>query len=161
MLFMIEKWKESLDNGGFAGGVLMDLSKAFDTINHKLLIAKLRAYGFSISSLEVLYDYFSNRWQRTKINSSFSTMSLVTCGAAQGSVLGSKFFNINLNDMFFDFVKTYPCNIADDTTPFACDMSLTNHIKNLESDIKSIVYWLVNNFMMLNFDKCHRCYHYS
>ena len=73
LLIMIEKWKMSLDSRGNAGGVLMDLSKAFDTINHKLLIAKLHAYGFDIASLEIMYDYLSDRWQRTKINTSFSS----------------------------------------------------------------------------------------
>ena len=103
--------------GGFAGGVLMDLSKAFDTINHKLLIAKLRAYGFDMDSLEILFDYFSDRWQRTKINSSFSSWSLILCGMAQGSVLGPKFFNIYINDLFYLFIQTCVCNMADDTTP--------------------------------------------
>lgn len=60
LLIMIERWKACLDKGGFAGGVLMDLSKAFDTINHKLLIAKLSAYGFDLKSLEIIYDYLSS-----------------------------------------------------------------------------------------------------
>ena len=58
---MIEQWKLSLDNNGFAGGILMDLSKAFGTINHKLLIAKLHAYGFSVEALELILNYLSNR----------------------------------------------------------------------------------------------------
>ena len=59
---MIEKWKMSLDRNGFSGGILMDLSKAFDTINHKLLIAKLHAYGFNMDALEIIFDYLSDRY---------------------------------------------------------------------------------------------------
>ena len=70
---MIEKWKKSLDNKGIAGAILMDLSKAFDTINHELLIEKLGAYGFEESPLTIILNYLSDRWQRTKINTSFST----------------------------------------------------------------------------------------
>ena len=72
LLAMIERWKISLDNNGYAGGILMDLSKAFDTINHQLLIAKLNAYGFNNNALELILNYLSNRWQRTKINTTFS-----------------------------------------------------------------------------------------
>ena len=62
---MIGRWKLSLDKCGFAGGILMDLSKAVDTINHQLLIAKLHAYCFSKHSLQFILDYLSNRWYRT------------------------------------------------------------------------------------------------
>ena len=61
-----------LDKKGFAGAMLMDISKAFDTIDHNLLIAKLNAYGFSKSALRLIKCYLTNRWQRTKINTSFS-----------------------------------------------------------------------------------------
>ena len=55
---MIEKWKEHLDkNGGLAGAIMMDLSKAFDTLNQELLIAKLEAYGFDKSALDILFSY--------------------------------------------------------------------------------------------------------
>ena len=73
LVSLIEKWKKILDNKGFGGAVLMDLSKAFDTLNHELLIAKLHAYGFNRDSLKLINDYLSNRWQRTKINKSFSS----------------------------------------------------------------------------------------
>ena len=67
---LIEKWKISLDKHGYAGAILMDLSKAFDTLNHELLLAKLNAYGFSTSALMLIKSYLTNRWQRTKINTS-------------------------------------------------------------------------------------------
>ena len=73
LITLIEKMKESLDNNGLAAAVLMDLTKAFDTINHELLIAKLHAYGFDMDALEIIWSYLKNRLQRTKINVTFSS----------------------------------------------------------------------------------------
>ena len=63
--------KKYLDNKDFGGAVLIDLSKAFDTLNHKLLIAKLYAYGINRDLLKLIDDYLSTRWQMTKISKSF------------------------------------------------------------------------------------------
>ena len=155
LLAMIERWKLSYDKGGHAGGVLMDLSKAFDTINHHLLVAKLHAYGFSKNALEIVYDYLCNRWQRTKINTSFSDWSKILTGMPQGSVNGPKYFNIYINDLFFLFINTDVCNMADDTTPYACEMDLPVLLQNLESDTASAISWFENNYMKLNQSKCH------
>ena len=92
LLSLIEKWKLTLDNRGYAGAILMDLSKAFDTINHELLVAKLNAYGFSNSALKLILDYLSDRWQRVKVNATFSTWSELLKGVPQGSVLGPLLF---------------------------------------------------------------------
>ena len=74
LLSMLEKWRVSLDNGGYGGGVLMDLSKAFDTLDHDLFIAKLHAYGFGRAALRFVKSYLSDRWQRLMLlNTSYST----------------------------------------------------------------------------------------
>ena len=65
------------------------------------------------------------------------------------------FFNIYLNDLFYLFINTNVCNLADDTTPYACDKDLGTLIQNLESDISSVMDWFQANFMMLNAAKCH------
>ena len=64
LLGCIEKWKHMLNNRGFAGAILMDLSKAFDTINHELLLAKLYAYGLEKNALRLIRSYLTERWQR-------------------------------------------------------------------------------------------------
>ena len=66
LLSLIERWKNTLDQNGYGGAILMDLSKAFDTINHDLLIAKLGAYVFDTASLKLIKSYLTNRRQRRK-----------------------------------------------------------------------------------------------
>ena len=72
LLAMIEKWHKTLDKGGETGVVLTDLSKAFDCIDHNLLIAKLDAYGFEKQSIDFLHSYLTKRKQRTKVDYAFS-----------------------------------------------------------------------------------------
>ena len=68
LITLLEKWKFTLESLGYAGAIIMDLSKAFDTTNHDLLLAKLHAYRFDRQALLLIKSYLENRWHRTKIN---------------------------------------------------------------------------------------------
>ena len=107
---LIEKWQNIWDKKGYGGAVLMDLSNAFDTLNHDLLIAKLHAYGFTKESLKLIKSYLTNRWQRTKVNTNFSSWTELLIGVQQESVLGSLLFNIYINDLFYITEMINVCN---------------------------------------------------
>ena len=112
-------------------------------------------YGFDKQALRLISSYLSKRWQRTKINQSFSSWVELLQGVPQGSVLGPLLFNIYINDLFFIIEQTDVCNYADDNTLNACDMSLENLLKRLEHDSSLAIEWFQNNYMKLNEDKCH------
>ena len=155
LLSLIEKWKKTLDDNGYTtGAILMDLPKASDTINHELLIAKLYAYGFSKDALKLIHSYLSDRWQRTKINKSFSSWSTLLKGVPQGSVLGPILFNIYLNDIFY-FLHCNICNFADDTTPYVCNKNLKFVLEQLEEQSNIALKWFEDNYMKMNSGKCH------
>ena len=128
----------------------MDLSKAFDTINHDLLIAKLGAYGFYTESLKLVRSYLTSRFQRKKVNTSFSTS-----GVLQGSVLEPLLFNIYINDLFYLTEMADVCNYADDTTLYACNWDLKSLITRLEHKVAVAIKWFESSICLLNQDKCY------
>ena len=113
------KIKKSLDQGGEFAALLTDLSKPFDCLPHNLIIAKLRACGFDKASLRLMHSYLTDRYQRVKINNSYSLWSLIKHGVPQGSVLDPILFNTFLCDMFFMTDNIHIANYGDDNTPYS------------------------------------------
>ena len=159
LLSLIGKWKNILDKKGYGGAVLMVLSKAFDTLNHNLLMAKLHAYVFSTESLKLIKSYLTNRLQRTKVNTNSSRWSELLIGVPQGSFLGPLLFNIYTNYLFHITEMTNVCNYAYATTKVAnfhaCDSDLESLIQGLEHDSMLATEWFESTYMKLNNDKYH------
>ena len=155
LMIMVETWKKALDRNGAAGGILTDLSKAFDCLSHDLLIAKLEAYGFGNSALKFVYDYMENRKQRTKVNGSYSSWRDLKKGVQQGSILGPLLFNIFINDIFYFVDKSKLANFADDTTVYTTEDNILNLLTILKDEASIILNWFKTNEMKSNGDKCH------
>ena len=106
--------------------MLTDLSKEFDCLDDKLLIAKLNAYGFSLPALMLIHDYLSNRKSITRIGNSYSSLCEIIFGEHQGSILGPLLFNIFLADLFFVLKEVDSANFADENKPYAYAKILMN-----------------------------------
>ena len=135
--------------------LLTDLSKAFDCVVHDLLIAKLYAYGFTYSSLRLINSYLSDRQQRVRINSKYSSWSPITFGVPQGSILGGLLFNIDLCDLFYFLEDSNITNYADDNSPFSCESNNHLVLEKLDTDCKIILEWAKNNGLKANPSKFH------
>ena len=141
LLAMLENFKKSADEGSKFGALLTNLSKEFDCINHKHLIAKIFCYGASPSVLNLIQSYLSNRTQIKKINNRFSRQSSIEYGVPQGSVLGSLLFNTDLTDLFYHCKDSNIANYADDTTPYTCGENIRVVISELQALAFRLLKW--------------------
>ena len=155
LLLMIDQWKKAVANNKAFGALLTDLSKAFDCICHDLLVAKLHAYGLSLPALKMIQDYLLNRKQRSKIRSSYSAWENIISGIPQGSILGPRWFNIFLCDLFLEHEDCCFTNYADDTNPYVVANNTAEVIENLTIITQKLFIWFANNQMKANHDKCH------
>ena len=154
LLVMTKKVKAILNKKLKMGALFMDLSKAFDTLEHFLLLAKLSARGFD-NSLSFIQNYLTNRFQRSKIENDFSSWREITTGVSEGSILGPLPFNIFINDIFLFVQSSNVCNYADDNTLFAFGKNIDEVTRKLQNDFFILDKLFFNKFFVLNSDKCH------
>ena len=131
----------------------MDLSKAFDSIPHDLLIAKMHAYGFSKNSLVFFYSYLKRRKQNIRINNTHSIFQILLSGVFQGSILGPILFNLFINDLLLWISNSKLLNFADDNTISAAENTIEELISTLENESQAAIDWFVSNQMIVNPDK--------
>ena len=149
----MEEWFNNIDEGKMIGSILLDLRKAFDLVNHDILLRKLSMYQCSKQTLEWFQSYLSSRKQYVCVNGAQSSPEPVVCGVPQGSIIGPLLFLIYIND--FDLCLSH-CSAdmyADDTT-FHVSGKTTNEISmKLNEDSINIQKWCKDNKMVINTDK--------
>ena len=153
LISMTESIRNTIDNGKFGCGVFIDLKKAFDTVNHDILLKKLEHYGVRGIALDWFASYLSNRKQYVSVNGHISDYLNITCGVPQGSVLGPLLFLIYINDLpnISKLLSFYL--FADDTNIYfeAPDMFTLQKIMNRE--LRYVKKWLDANKLALNIEK--------
>ena len=153
MLSIIEQIRASLDKKEYACGVFVDLEKAFDTVNHRILISKLNHYGINGDANKWLKSYLNNRTHSVTINGVTSEKRNVTCGVPQGSILGPLLFIIYINDMHLALKECLVHHFADDTNLLYTNKDLKKIKKVVNQELKYLYDWLCANRLSLNVDK--------
>ena len=133
LMVLVDKLIKSLQNGEFVIGVYLDFSKAFDTVDHEILLSKLSHYGIRGNSLKWFQSYLFNRKQYVTYNGMSYQVNNITCGVPQGSILGPLLFLLYINDLGKICYSTTPILFADDTNLFKSGSNLSDMEDELNS----------------------------
>lgn len=144
-----------MDQGEFTIGVFLDLSKAFDTVNHNILLQKLEHYGVRGIALDWFKNYLTNRIQRVKYDNHISYKEVIKCGVPQGSILGPLLFLIYINDICYSSDLISFILFADDTNLFMSHKNLNTLIVQMNRELEKVLAWLKVNKLSLSLSKTH------
>ena len=136
-----------------ASTIFLDFAKAFDTVNHEMLLAKLKYYGIKGTTLKWFESYLHNRQQFVKLNQDISDQKTISCGVPQGSVLGLFLFRIYINGIYLSAPEISFYLFADDTCLFYANKSYSKLKNILNCSLDNIANWLRANKLTLNIRK--------
>ena len=153
LIEIVDQIRLSLDNNNMTCGIFIDLSKAFDTVNHDILIGKLEHYGIRGKALDLIRSYLNDREQYAIIDKCKSSTKPIRCGVPQGSVLGPLFFILFINDLPNCCPLGNVRIFADDTNVFFHGASIEELIKTAKDILSNLNYWFAANKLTLNADK--------
>ena len=136
--------KKEQDKGHYIGMVLLDLQKAFDTVDHKILLQKLEAIGLQKSAIDWFQSYLVDRQQSVEIGGMISEPAIITCGVPQGSILGPLLFLIYVNDIP-SAARCKSLLYADDTALIISGTNTKDIHDELSLELGSIREWLIDN----------------
>ena len=148
-----DNWSVNIDRGLLNGVIFIDLKKAFDTIDHEIILKKLTKYGVDQDALKWFKSYLTNRMQGCNVNNHLSSASPLTCGVPQGSIIGPLLFLIYINDLPNCLNVGTPRMYADDTNVTFSAATIPDLESQIDSDLKYLDCWLKANKLSLNVAK--------
>ena len=148
-----DSWLLNMDAGLINGVLFLDRRKAFETVDHKILIKKFFIYGIRNKSLDWFKSYLHNRKQFCVVNNATSPTKKVSCGVPQGSYLGPLLFLLYVNDLPNCMENSHAAMYADDTNITVRSSSLIHVEEALNSELENIHHWLLSNKLTLNVEK--------
>ena len=144
---------DSFEKGEYTHGVFVDLSKAFDTVDHQILIKKLQYYGIDGTALEWFKSYLSNTKQYISSQDVSENNLDIICGIPQGSILGPLLFLIYVNDLFKASNSLMKVMFVDDTNLFISHKNIDTLFASMNKELENVSTWFKSNKLSLNLDK--------
>ena len=153
LIYLVDKINQALNKGDYIIGTFIDLSKAFDTIDHNILYRKLERYGIRGVALDLIKSYLHDRKQCVKFNNTLSDKATISYGVPQGSILGPLLFLLYINDLAFVSKILFLLIFADDTNLFITGKDINSMINTMNQELIKINDWMIANRLSLNVAK--------
>ena len=150
---LVDQWRFNLDDNLDVLAIFLDLKKAFDTIDHDLLLVKLQYYNVNENARNLIKDYLFNRHFYVKVENSLGEKGSSKIGIPQGSILGPLMFIIYINDISLLDLKSSVTIFADDTTLSFCGDNFNSIKEAVQTDLGLISQWLSSNRLIVNWSK--------